>query len=227
MKQTHDVKLAESLSPITKKLDIINITINESTNESIKQLGNLVKKPDVEDENTQSPAIENTSISRSLLDILTHMKGNKKFFKLLEKDGEVLWNKIPIKALGENRISIKNQEFDITPKIRAYFSNTKLTSQILDNFEKETIFNILQKVGFYSMRHTKKLQSARLKDASSNLPTEIDKIRNPTLPTIENESNNLEGEGLKNIFPFKIIDICNRLKILLGLQLSGHTDTLT
>ena len=52
LKQTHDIKLSESLSPITKKID----TINEST----KQLGEKVKKSDVEDGNTQTPAIENT-----------------------------------------------------------------------------------------------------------------------------------------------------------------------
>ena len=53
LKQTNDIKLAESLSPINKKLD----TFKEST----KQLGELVKKSDVEDGNTQTPAIENTS----------------------------------------------------------------------------------------------------------------------------------------------------------------------
>ena len=59
LKQTHDIKLAQTLSPITKKLD----TIRESTkqlNESTKQ---LVKKSKVEDGNTQTPAIKNTNIS--------------------------------------------------------------------------------------------------------------------------------------------------------------------
>ena len=45
------MKLAESLSPITKKLD--------NTNESTKQLGELVTKSDVEDGHSQTPAIEN------------------------------------------------------------------------------------------------------------------------------------------------------------------------
>ena len=54
IKQTHDIELAESLSPITKKLDNIN--------KSSKQLSEIVKKPVVEDGNTQTPAIENTTI---------------------------------------------------------------------------------------------------------------------------------------------------------------------
>ena len=40
--------------------------------------------------------------------------------------------------------------------------------------------------------------------------------------------NNLQGQGIeKIIIPSNIIDIQSRLEILLGLKLSGHTDTLT
>ena len=70
-KQTHDVKLAERLSPITKKLD----TINKST----KQLGEIVEKLDVEDGNTQTPSIENTPITRSLRETLAFVKTSKHF----------------------------------------------------------------------------------------------------------------------------------------------------
>ena len=41
------------------------------------------------------------------------------------------------------------------------------------------------------------------------------------------EPDNLKGEGIKIIIPSNIIDIYTRLEILLGLKLSGHTDTLT
>ena len=41
------------------------------------------------------------------------------------------------------------------------------------------------------------------------------------------KSNNLQGQGVKIIIPSNIIDIYTRLEILLGLKLSGHTDTLT
>ena len=66
-----------------------------------------------------------------------------------------------------------------------------------------------------------------MKDALYNLPNEIDKIRNPHLPAIENEFDNLQGEGIKFIIPSNIIDIYTRFEVLLGLKLSGHTDTLT
>ena len=66
-----------------------------------------------------------------------------------------------------------------------------------------------------------------MKDALYNLPNEINKIRNPPLPAVESESDNLQGEGVKIIIPSNIIDIYTRLEVLLGLKLSGHADTLT
>ena len=113
LKQTHDLKLAVCLSPITKKLDELN--------KSTQEVGEIIKKSQpsqntktiLQSSESETPAIKNTNISRSLIDTLTHMKRNKNFFKLVEDDGEVFWNKIPIKALGENMISIKDQEYDI------------------------------------------------------------------------------------------------------------------
>ena len=68
-----------------------------------------------------------------------------------------------------------------------------------------------------------------MKDALYILPRKIAEIRNPSLPTIENieSSSDLEGQGIKIIIPNNIIDIYTRLEVLLGLKLSGHSDTLT
>ena len=98
----------------------------------------------------------------------------------------------------------------------------------MDDDDKLTIYDILKKkTGFYSMRQRKGLNSARMSDALYDLPKAIDKIRNPPLPAIENESGNLQAEGVKTNIPSNIIDIYPRLKVLLGLKISGHTDTLT
>ena len=86
LKQTHDIKLAESLSPITKRLDEVNETTEK-----------LVKKSDVEDGNTQTPAIENTSTSQPLRNTLSFMKKSKNFFKLEQHGKEVFWNKTLLK----------------------------------------------------------------------------------------------------------------------------------
>ena len=66
--------------------------------------------------------MENTTTSQSLRDTLSFMKKSKNFFKLEQNRKKVFWNKIPIKTLGENRISIENQEHDITPNIQSYFT---------------------------------------------------------------------------------------------------------
>ena len=152
------IKLAESLSPITEKLDEVK--------KSTQALGDVIKNskpetPQLAIANTQTPAIENTT-SQSLRDSLSFMK-SKNFFKLEQDGNEVFWNKIPFKPLGENRISIKDQEYDIKPKIPAYFTNTKQTTKNMDNEDKSTVYDILKNTGFYSMRHTKGLNSARMK----------------------------------------------------------------
>ena len=150
LKQTHDIKLAERLSPITKNLG----TIIEST----KQLGELVKKSDVEDGNTQTPAIENITGTQSLRDTLSVLKKSKIFFKLGEKgSSKVFRNKDLIKPLGKSKISIKDQEYDINPNIQTYFTNTKLTTKTMNEEYKSTVYDILKNTGFYSMRHNRGL----------------------------------------------------------------------
>ena len=82
LKETHDVKLAESLLPNTKRLDEVN--------ESTKEVSEIIKKSQpsqniktiLQNSESQTPAIENTNISRSLCDTLTHMKGNRNFFQI-------------------------------------------------------------------------------------------------------------------------------------------------
>ena len=99
----------------------------------------------------------------------------------------------------------------------------------MSNEDKLTIHNILTDIGFYSTHHVRGMRSFRMQDALYNLPRAVEKIRNPPLPTIENieDSSDLEGHGIKIIIPNNIIDIYTRLEVLLGLKLSGHTDTLT
>ena len=152
MKQTHDVRLAESLSPITKKLDEVRDDFKESKPET----------PQLAIANTQTPAIENTRVSNSLRDTLSFMKKSNNFFKLDQIGNEVFWNNNHIKALGDNRISINNQDFDIKPNIQNYFTNTKLTTKRMNNEDKLIIYDILKNVGFYSMHHVKGMKSARM-----------------------------------------------------------------
>ena len=132
---------------------------------------------DVEDENTQTPAIKNISSTQSLPDALTPMKRNTKFSKLEEKsNGDVFWKNRFFQPLTEYRINVKNEEYVITPNIQKSFTDTKLTTKSLNNKEKGTIFDILNHVGLYDMKHTKDLGSASTKDALYNLPKTMTEI---------------------------------------------------
>ena len=62
---------------------------------------------------------------------------------------------------------------------------------------------------------------------TKKLPKLVEDIQNKTFDEITDNSDDLRGEGLKIIIPSNIIDIYTRLEILLGLKMSGHTDTLT
>ena len=63
---------------------------------------------------------------------------------------------------------------------------------------------------------------------TKKLPRLDEEIQNKTFWEITDDSDNdLQGQGVTIIIPSKLIDIYTRLEILLGLKLSGHTDTLT
>ena len=113
------------------------------------------------------------------------MKTSINFFKLTEDGGRVYWNDVFINPLGDKRICIKDRGYDISPDIQALFTNTKHTTKILDNIEKETVFDILQNVGFYDNIPKIGFKAARMKDGLYDLPKALDKIRNPPLPKIE------------------------------------------
>ena len=149
----------------------------------------------------------------------------------------MFWNGVFIQPLEEKRIMIKNEEYDITSNIQNSFTNTKLTTKSFSYIEKETVFDTLNIVGFYDMKHTKQLNSTRMKNASYNLPKTITKNLNPPLTEIENikdsyeeeiSDNDLGGQGIeKFIIPSNINDINTRLEVLVGLKICGHSDTLT
>ena len=100
--QTHDIRLAEKLSPITKKVDVVN--------ETSEQLGEKVKKSEVEDGNTQTPAIENILSSSLLRDTLTLMKRSKSFSN--QK------GKIKVKYFGMMYSFVHSEKTELVLKIK-------------------------------------------------------------------------------------------------------------
>ena len=158
-------------------------------NESTKNLGEAFKKIDSEDRNTQTPAILNVRGTQLSCDPFSFMKGSEIFFKIVEESsGNVFWNGVYIQALGENGISIRGEQYDITLNIQEKFINTEVTTKNMNKGDKSTVYNILQQKGFYDISHVKKgLKSSRMRAALKYLRVAIEKIRYPllSLPTMK------------------------------------------
>ena len=234
LEKTHDKKLAESLSPLTKRLDLIE-------NNKGEKIGDIIKKSESESEtlaieNTQTqpetPAIENTQTQPetpaieniqtqpgvlydvSLENTLTNMKNKEKgFFKITEENGQRYWNGKPVNIPGGSKIEIEGIDFNITPNLQNVFTDTTGKSlKKLSKKENRTYKQLLNTLNYkdYIPRYGE-TNSGRYKNTKDIL-----------------KPNNLQGRGIeKIIIPNNIIDIYTRLEVLLGLKLSGHTDTLT
>ena len=132
---------------------------------------------------------------------------------------------VPIQISGADTIKINENIYDLTPEIYRASSVTGYTGKTMKN-ESDILMmnNIIRDLG-YTGNYDR--DSKRKIFLTKTLPKLVEEIQNKTFEEITDDSDDLQGEGLKIIIPNNIIDIYTRLEILLGLKLSGHTDTLT
>ena len=168
----------------------------------------------------ETPAIENTQTQPGVLydvsleNTLTNMKDKEKgFFKITEENGQRYWNGKPVNIPGDSRIEIEGVNFNITPNLQNVFTDTTGKSlEKLNKKENRTYRKLLDTLDYKNYKHKSGAKnSGRYKNTQNIL-----------------KPANLQGRGIeKIIIPANIIDIYTRLEVLLGLKLSGHTDTLT
>ena len=235
LKQTHDVKLAESLSPITKKLDKINKStkkisevIRESNFENVNNQEIVPVEIESEDENIQTNlrALPNNSLfSDQMKKTLGRLMSSANSLKINTTPSGATILGVPVYTLGGNRIQIKDIVYDLTPEIYKALSYTGYTGEKLKN-ENDILmlYNIVSDIGYTGIGDIKSKRKIFL---TEKLPKLVEDIPNKTFEEITNDSDDLQGEGVKFIIPSNIIDIYTRLEVLLGLKLSEHTDTLT
>ena len=228
LKQTHDEKLAESLSPITKELKKSTKKISEVIKES--QSSENENNQDIvpveiesEDENIQTNlrALPNSSIfSDQMTKTLGRLMSSANSLKIISTPTGATILGVPIYTLGGDRIQIKVKIYDLTPEIYKALSYAGYTGENLKN-ENDILMlnNIIRDLEYTGIGDYK---SKRKLFLTTTLPKLVEDIQNKTFEEID-----LEGQGVKIIIPSNIIDIYTRLEILLGLNLSGHTDTLT
>ena len=121
-------------------------------------------------------------------------------------------NNHPINILRGTEIEISGNKYNITPGVQKVFTETSnIPLKKLNDNDRETHVNTLRDLNFENYKAVSgENKSGRYKTSKAIF------------------KNNLKGQGIeKIIIPSNIIDIYTRLEVLLGLKLSGHTDTLT
>ena len=131
MKQTHDIKLAESLSPFTKKLDEVK--------EYTQKLGDVIKespqsseniKPFLQKSQSQTPKL--VAASDDFVKNFSKMN-DKNFFKVIRNaEGKFSWGGKKVNPLGGNRVEIDAEEYNLTPEIQRAFTDTRYNFNNID-----------------------------------------------------------------------------------------------
>ena len=132
---------------------------------------------------------------------------------------------VPINTLAGDKLRIRDNDYELTPEVSKALSYTGYTVKTMRNEDDILMmYNIIRDLG-YTGRGNR--QSSRKILFTRTLPDLNDDLQNKTFVEITDNSDDLQEEGLKIIMLSNIIDIYTRLEILLGLKLSGHTDTPT
>ena len=216
LKQTHDVKLAESLSPITKKLD----TINESTQKISDVIKESNSKVDIK-------ALPNSfKFSNSMKQMIGSLMNSRNSLKITQDEtGRANILGVPIQISESDTIKINETVYELTPEIYKALTYTSYTGDTMkDENDILMMYNIIRDIGYNGIGDR---DSKRKIFFTKKLPKLVEDIQNKTFDEIKDDSDDLQGEGIKIIIPSNIIDIYTRLEVLLGLKISGHTDTIT
>ena len=132
---------------------------------------------------------------------------------------------VPNYTLGGDKLRIRDDDYELTPEIFKALSSTGYTGNSMKKgSDILRMSNILNELCYTSIGDR---ESKRKTFFTKTLPKLVEKIQNKIFDDITDESDDLRGEGIKIIIPSNIVDIYTRLEILLGVKLSGHTDTLT
>ena len=211
LKQTHDIKLAESLSPITKKLD----TINQST----KEIGEVIKETNSK---VDIKALPNSSkFSNAMRQMIGSLMNSRNSLKITQDEsGRANILGVPVQISEGDTMKTNQNFYELTPEIYKALTYTTYTGNTMkDENDILMMYNIIRDLKYDGLGDR---DSKRRIFFTKKLPKLVEDIQNRTFDEIV-----LEGQGVINIIPSNIIDIYTRLEVLLGLKLSGHSDTLT
>ena len=153
------------------------------------------------------------------------MNKSKHFFKAIRNpEGKLSWNGVLMQVLGDNRVKIGDDQYELTPEIQKALSETKYDFKNMNDDEIINFSNILKSVNYTPDKDT---YSARRRYIEKNLQKRVENILNPPMSLEESTDGDLEGNGMKYIIPSNTVDIWSKLEVLLDSKIAGHTNTLT
>ena len=211
LKQTHDIKLAESFSPITRNLDEVKKSTQKSLTPINEKLDTINKNIKESNETIPSNLLKNTI--KSMENSSTSLRLNR------DEDGNITILDTPLKLIGGDKVRVSdNNIYELTPEIHKALSNQTYTGKSMKNeYDRITLYNFLTDIKYDGLGDIRSSQ----KNFFTNLIKHYDNIK-------KEEFGDISGSGVKkNIIPSQVVNIYSRLEILLGLNLSGHSDTLT
>ena len=174
------MNLAESLSPITRKLSEVK--------ESTQKLGEIVKEsniPQLAIENTQTELpIENEQIhldvlyDTSLENTLSNLKNQKGFFNIEERDnGDIIWNGFPVEKMAGNELKIFEDIYNISDNLQNVFTDTSnIPLKKLIGKDRQVYKNVLESLNFKNYKAILgETKSARYKYSKNNFKDRVNK----------------------------------------------------
>ena len=124
---------------------------------------------------------------------------------------------VPINTLGGDRTQIKDNIYDLTPEIYKALSYTGYTGKTMENENDILMINIIIRDLEYT--GIADYISKRKTFLTITLLKLVGEIQNKTFEEITDDSDDLQGEGVKFIIPSNIVDNYTRLEVLLGQKI--------
>ena len=149
---------------------------------------------------------------RQMLGSLMNSKNSLKITQ--DESGRANILGVPIQISGADTIKIDENTYELTPEINKVLSDTGYTGKTMKN-ESDILMmnNIIRDLGYTGDVDK---PSKRKTFLTITLPKLVEEIQNKTFEEITDDSDDLQGEGVKIIIPSNIIDVYTRLEILLG-----------
>ena len=176
-------------------------------------MGDIIKESN--DENNKEIIITPSILLQNTFEPLTETASSIKLNQ--DKNGNFSILGTNITPLGGDKIQVYDNIYKFNPQIHLALSKSSYTGKsIKTENDRITLYKFLTDVGYTGIGNEKTNQTKFFTKL-------LRKFRNIK----KEEPVNLEGQSVKITVPSNIIDIYIRLEVLLGLKLSGHTDTLT